>query len=366
MIKLFINVFLLTLLYAQLSYAEKPPIDKLKLPIGFGVNVYASVPDARQMALGNKGVVFVGSRSAGRVYALIPNKQKTQAEKVIVIAKNLKSPNGVAFFQGDLYVAETNRILRYKNIEEYLASPPRPEIVSEDLPSKAWHGSRYIKFGPDGWLYVAVGAPCNICLRDDKRFATIIRMRRDGSYMQVFAKGVRNSVGFAWDPKTNKLWFTDNGRDWLGDDLPPDELNYAPHRGMNFGFPYVYGDNVPDPKFAKMIKPGQKFTPPALPLDAHVAPLGMVFYIGEMLPKNYRNSIIIAEHGSWNRSDKSGYRVINVRLEDNKVVNKKVLVSGWLQGQQAWGRPVDVLVMPDGSVLISDDYAGVIYRLYYT
>jgi len=341
------------------------PLNKIKLPSGFHISVYAkNIAGARQMALGKNGVVFVGSRRSDKVVAIIPNKNLTQAKKVIVIARHLDMPNGVAFHDGDLYVAETSRIVRYKNIMQHLMRPPKPTIVTDTLPTNPHHGWRVIKFGSDGWLYVGIGAPCNVCIRKDPRFATIMRMHANGSDPQIFAKGVRNSVGFAWDPATKDLWFTDNGRDWLGDNLPPDELNVAPKQGMDFGFPYFYGNNVPDPKYGTL-RSSTGMTPPALDLDPHVAALGMVFYTGKPFPKKYHNQIFIAEHGSWNRSRKIGYRIIWVRIKNNHALAKHIFASGWLQGQRSWGRPVDVLVMPDGALLVSDDFAGVIYRIGY-
>ncbi|EKD77282.1 MAG: hypothetical protein ACD_42C00398G0002 [uncultured bacterium] len=231
------------------------------------------------------------------------------------------------------------------------------------MPTNPSHGWRYIGVGPDHWLYIAIGAPCNVC-ESKLPYATISRIKLNGKDFEVYAEGVRNSVGFDWDPVTKKLWFTDNGRDWMGDELPPDKLNNAPHAGMNFGFPYFYGDNKPDPEFGKM-RSAKEMTPPAFELEAHVASLGMRFYTGKMFPSQYHNQIFIAEHGSWNRSKKIGYRVVMITLKNDKPVSQKIVVSGWLQGDKYWGRPVDLLVMPDGSLLVSDDYAGVVYRISY-
>lgn len=339
------------------------PLQELKLPPGFSIDIYAQVPDARQMALGDKGIVFVGTAS-GKVYAVLPNAKQTQAQQVITIASGLHTPNGVAYRNGALYVAETNRILRYDNIEQHLSNPPNPVVVTDQLPNKSWHGRRYIKFAPDGWLYVGIGMPCNVCLQSDPRFGTLVRMQPDGKELQIYAKGIRNTVGFDWDPITKHLWFTENGRDLMGDNIPPDELDYAPSSGLDFGFPYYYGDAIPDPTYGKMHSP-KDFTPPVLNLPAHVAVLGMTFYTGKMFPEKYHNQIFIAEHGSWNRSQKIGYQVIWVEVKNNKSLAWHPFITGWLQGQNAWGRPVDVLVMPDGALLVSDDEAGILYRVSY-
>lgn len=339
------------------------PLQTLQFPPGFKIDIYAQVPNARSMALGSNGTVFVGTRNS-KVYALVPNANQTKANQVITLAQNLNSPNGVAYKDGALYVAEINRVLRYDNIEKQLSNPPTPVVINNTLPNKTHHGWRYTKFGPDGWYYIAIGAPCDACLSEDTRFATIARMKSDGSDFQIYAKGIRNSVGFDWDPTTQHLWFTDNGRDWMGDNIPPDELNYAPQQGMNFGFPFFYGNDIPDPKYGKLHSPSE-FTKPVLNLPAHVATLGMVFYTGKMFPAEYQNQIFIAEHGSWNRSKKVGYQVIVVKKEGNKILGWQPFVKGWLQGQSDWGRPVDLLVMPDGALLISDDSAGLVYRVSY-
>jgi glucose/arabinose dehydrogenase len=237
-------------------------------------------------------------------------------------------------------------------------------VVNDQFPSDRHHGWKYIAFDPDGMLYVPVGAPCNVCEKADERYATIMKMRPDGSHLEVFARGIRNSVGFDWHPESGELWFTNNGRDWMGDDLPPDTLHHAPEKGLHFGFPYCHGGDIPDPKYGKK-RNCNEFTPPAMNLDPHVAALGMKFYTGGMFPKEYRNQIFIAEHGSWNRTVPIGYRITLVRLKGNRAVSYEVFAEGWLQGEKAWGRPVDILVMPDGALLVSDDRAGAIYRISY-
>ena len=337
-------------------------IGRIQLPSGFRIALYAThVPNARGMTLGPGGIVFAGSRRAGKVYALLPDPGTSRAQKVVTIARDLNTPTGVAFHDGALYVGALNRILRYDNIEARLNDPPAPVVVTAGLPSDAEHGSRVIRFGPDGWLYVSVGVPCNVCEPKDSRYGTILRMRPDGTDMEVFARGIRNSAGFDWHPQTKELWFTDNGRDGMGDNIPPDELDHAPRAGMNFGFPYCHGTDVPDPVFGR--KHGcSEFQPPAVDLPAHVAALGMRFYTGDMFPEAFDNQVFIAEHGSWNRSVPTGDRISLVDVEASKY---RMFAEGWQMGRYRWGRPVDVLVMPDGALLVSDDYAGAIYRISY-
>ncbi|HAT1596894.1 TPA: sorbosone dehydrogenase family protein [Legionella pneumophila] len=357
--------FFSLLLISSTGLGQDLPLNLLKYPAGFTVSIYAQpVVDAREMALGSKDIVFVGSRNAGKVYAVVPDKKNSHGTCVLTIASGLNMPNGVAFHQGSLYVAEVGRILRFDNIESNLNSPPKPTVVTTKLPKEKAHGWRFISFGPDGRLYIGVGAPCNVCLMDDPHYATIMRMEADGQNLEVYAKGIRNTVGFDWDPIHHNLWFTDNGRDWLGDDSPPDELNVAPRKGMDFGFPYCYGKSTADPVYGKLHSCSE-FTPPVYEFPAHVAPLGMSFYTGKLFPSNYWGQIFISEHGSWNRSHKIGYQVITAKIKNNHVTEVKPFISGWLQGEKAWGRPVDTLIMPDGALLISDDYANVIYRVSY-
>jgi len=354
------------MLFAGLAQAvaDALPLASLKLPPGFEVELFARVPNARQMALGNN-TLFVGSMRAGKVYA-IPLKG---ARKPLVIADGLNMPVGVAFRDGDLYVSAVSHILRLRDIEARLNKPPRPEVVSSAYPSDTHHGWKFIAFGPDGKLYVPVGAPCNICEPDPDRYANITRLDVASGKVEVVARGVRNSVGFDWHPQSGELWFTDNGRDLMGDDVPPDELNRLSRPGQHFGYPYCHGASIADPEFGRARR-CDEFVPPVQNLDAHVASLGMRFYTGKQFPERYRNAVFIAEHGSWNRSSKVGYRVSVVRLQDNRAVSYEPFVSGWLQGgrsneESAWGRPADVLVMPDGSLLVSDDHAGAIYRVSY-
>lgn len=344
--------------------APELQLDSLNLPPGFSISIYArGVTNARSMALSPDGVLFVGSQRAGAVYAVVDRDGDLEAETVTVVAEGLNMPNGVAWRNGSLFVAEVNRILRYDGIEARLENPPEPVVLDVSFPSDRMHGWKFIRFGPDDRLYVPVGAPCNICGIEDP-YAALHSIKADGSDLQTYARGIRNTVGFDWDPETGELWFTENGRDMLGNDTPPDELNHAPTPGLHFGYPFCHGSDIEDPKFGEEgACEGRQ--PPAQKLGAHVAAVGMRFYTGDSFPAEYKNQILLAEHGSWNRSEKSGYRLSRVRVESGKAVAYETFVDGWLQGTQAWGRPVDLLVMPDGSLLVSDDRQGVIYRIHY-
>jgi glucose/arabinose dehydrogenase len=357
--------------------AQKLPLEQIKLPPGFAIDLYVTgVRNARQMTLGANGTLFVGSRTARSVYAVVDKDGDKKGDLVHTIATGLASPSGLAFRDGALYVAEISRVIRYDGIESKLDSPPDPVVVHDKLPTETHHGWKYLGFGPDGMLYVPVGAPCNICDRtaEDERFGTITRMKPDGTGQEIFARGIRNTVGFDWHPKTRELWLAENGRDNLGDDVPPDELLRAHEPGLHFGFPFCHGGDTPDPEFGAK-RACSEFEPPARKLGAHVAAIGMKFYTGQMFPEEYRNQIFIAEHGSWNRSQPQGYRIMLVKLDGNKAVSYTPFAEGWLRGVRssrgsrtigdAWGRPSDVLVMPDGSLLIADDEAGAIYRVIY-
>ena len=337
----------------------------IQLPPGFEIALYAEgVENARQLAMGDQGTVFAGSRKAGVVHAVVDRDRDQVAEQVYLIDKDLKMPSGLEFKFGSLYVGAVDRILRYDDIESWLDQPPEPDVVPVVFPDKTHHGWKYLRFGPDGMLYVPVGAPCNIC--DEPGFAQIRRIMADGSGMEVYAEGVRNSVGLAFHPDTHELWFTDNGRDLQGDDMPGDELNHAPKAGMHFGYPYCHQGDAPDPEFGEGKSCGD-YTPPALTLGAHVAALGLAFYTGGQFPPSYVNQLFVAQHGSWNRSEKSGYNILLVKFDEaGAIIGSEVFASGWLQGQENWGRPNDVLQMPDGSLLVSDDQAGVIYRISYS
>ncbi len=340
-------------------------LHKIKLPKGFKIEVFATgIPDARSLEIGKDGIVFVGNRDKDKVYAVVDNDGDFEADESYIIAEGLNMPNGVALYNNDLYVSEVSRILKFPDIYKNYKSRPDFEVIYNQYPTDHHHGWKYIDFGPDGKLYVPVGAPCNICDSEDPVYASITRMNPDGSGVEIFAEGVRNTVGFDWHPETKELWFTDNGRDYMGDNLPPDELNYAPEKGLNYGYPYCHGNDIQDPEFGKN-KDCDKYTKPVQELGPHVAALGMLFYTGEMFPEKYKNQVFIAEHGSWNRSSKIGYRVMLVTLDGNEALEYKPFAKGWLQGESVWGRPVDVAQLPDGSLLVSDDYANTIYRISY-
>jgi glucose/arabinose dehydrogenase len=337
----------------------------IKLPPGFRIAVYAAdVPNARQMALGPAGIIFVGSRNEGKVHAVVDRDGDHRADEVHVLAKDLEQPSGVAFRDGHLYVAAVSRILRFRDAARDLRHPPAPEVVTDRYPSDKHHGWKFIAFGPDGRLYVPVGAPCNVCEPPGPLHATITRLDLGGGEPEVVARGVRNSVGFDFHPVTRELWFTENGRDHLGDDQPPDELGRLTKPGEHFGFPYCHGAGLRDPEYNHG-RSCDQFVPPVGLLDPHVAAIGMRFYTGRMFPEAYRGGIFIAEHGSWNRSTPVGYRVTFVRVENGRATSYTAFAEGWLQGSVAAGRPADVLVMPDGSLLVSDDKAGRIYRITY-
>ncbi len=359
------TILFLILILFNLSILANIPLDAIKLPPGFQISLYALVPNAREMALGDNGTVFVGTRGGDKVYALTNRGKKfQQADDVITLMKGLNAPNGVAIYQGNLYVAEIHRITRYDAIEKNLINPKISQVIRDDFFNYPHHGHRYIKFSPDGWLYMGSGAPCNTCISDEPRFGTILKMKPDGTDLQIYARGVRNTMGFDWQPETGILWFTENGRDRLGDEIPPDELNQAAQAGLNFGFPYFYGKNVPDPDYQEKLSV-KDFVPSAWNFPAHVAPLGMTFYKGDQFPAEYKNNILVAEHGSWNRSKKIGYRISKIVMKNHKPVAYKIFAQGWLQGENYWGRPVDILQLPDGSILVSDDFAGAVYRIAY-
>ena len=363
--------FAACLLALSVTAPAEVRLGTIRLPDGFRIETYAEkVFNAREMTLSPSGILFVGSRDkgAGQVYAVVDTNKDGKADEVHVIVKGLKQPSGVAFRDGALLVADVNQILRFDNIESTYMNSPQPAIVSDKFPSDATHGWRFIAFGPDGKLYVAVGAPQNICDPPTDLHASITRMNPDGSGLEIFARGVRNTVGFDWHPVTKELWFTDNGRDLLGPDSPPDELNRAPKAGMHFGFPHWFGTNVPDPVYGQGHK-ADEFTPPAKDLAPHTAAIGMRFYTGAMFPAKYRNQIFIAEHGSFERKpplDPTGYCISCVTLDDKgNVTSYETFAKGWMQTGTAWGRPADVFVMPDGALLVSDDTANCIYRITY-
>lgn len=344
------------------------PLERLELPPGFEISVWGRIPGARSLTLGDSGTVFVGTRDAnGSVYAIADRNGDHRADEVHTLAGPLFMPNGVAFRDGSLYVAEVNRILRFDDIEQRLDAPGEPAVVTTDLPDMRHHGWKFIAFGPDGYLYVPVGAPCNRCDSVNPLFASIARMRPDGSGLEVAARGVRMSVGFDWHPETGEMWFTDNNPDWLGDDNPPGEMNILTEIGQHFGYPYCHAGEVADPWYGRE-RDCAEFVPPTQQLGPHVAAIGMTFYRGDAFPEEYRGQAFVAEHGSWNRSERIGYRVTLVRVEDGRASAYEDFATGWIGApdERAWGRPVDLLELPDGSLLLSDDRADAIYRIAYT
>jgi len=349
------------LFLALISSPVAASLDDVRLPPGFVIEEYADVPNARSLALGDKGTLFVSNRKGRSVYAVVRNDDGST--RTIELLSGMSTPNGIAFRDGALYVAEIDRVIRYDDIEDHLEDAPQGEQLDIELPSDRHHGWRYIGFGPDDKLYISIGAPCNIC--DEFGYAQIIRLNADGTGRETFASGIRNSVGFTWHPTTGEMWFTDNGRDMMGDDIPPCELNHAPRQGLHFGYPYCHAGDIADPRFG-VRQDCSNYTPPVQKLGPHVAPLGVKFYAGDMFPEEYRNQVFIAEHGSWNRSKKIGYRITLVRLEGNEAVSYEPFAEGWLQNEQVSGRPVDLIVLEDGSMLVSDDYSGKIYRISYS
>jgi len=363
-------LFTLFLINPWLAFARQSNyqdiLKQLHLPAGFTLSIYSdNIPNARSLALGDNGVVFVGTGSESTVYAVEDSDGDGTADKRHIIATDLNMPNGVAYKGGALYVAEINRIIRFDHIDQNLSNPPRPVVVYDKFPSDQHHGWKYLRFGPDNKLYTAVGAPCNICNPEKPIYGSLVRLNPDGSDFEIIARGIRNTVGFDWQPETNSLFFTDNGRDYLGDDLPPDELNKWSVAGEHFGYPYCHGGDIPDPEFAAD-KKCRQFTAPAWKFKAHMAPLGLRFYRGNQFPGEFKNQLFVAQHGSWNRSELHGYRVALVKFKQGLPVSEQEFISGWLtKDGEVLGRPVDILEMPDGSLLISDDKLGVIYKVEY-
>lgn len=365
-----ITLLPLLLLNTCLAVAEsgghQDVLKQLHLPDGFTISVYAdNLPNARSLALGDNGVVFVGTGAKGNVYAVQDSNNDGIADQRHIIASNLNMPNGVAFKDGSLYVAEISRIIRFDRITQQLANLPKPVVVYDQFPSDKHHGWKYLRFGPDNKLYTAVGAPCNICKPEKEIYASLVRLNPDGSDLEILARGIRNTVGFDWQPGTNALFFTDNGRDYLGDDSPPDELNQWSVKGEHFGYPYCHGGEIPDPEFAAD-KKCRQFTAPIWKFKAHIAALGLRFYQGKQFPVEYKNQLFVAQHGSWNRTVPQGYRVVLIKFNQGKPVSEQDFISGWLtKDGNVLGRPVDILALPDGSLLISDDKLGVIYKVEY-
>jgi glucose/arabinose dehydrogenase len=348
--------------------ATELPVSKLKVPAGFKVEVYAEgVPEARSLAIGDKGTVFVGNRNLTDVYAIVDRGGKREVKKIL---KGLKSPNGIAFDKGTLYIAERHRITRYDGIEDKLDNPGEPKVVVDNLDptNQPGHFWKYLAMGPDGKLYFNIGSPGNIVMPSYMQ-ASIARVDPKTGVMETYAVGVRNSVGFDWHPKSKDLWFTNHARDWVDDDTPHDTLHRAARKNMHFGYPFCHQGDFLDPEFGKG-RSCKEFDPPSAKLGAHIAPLGMRFYTGKMFPADYRDNIFIAMHGSWNRSTKQGYNVVRAKVDAKGNVTKlEPFLEGFLQDAKAdppmWGRPVDVLQMKDGALLVSDDYNGIIYRISY-
>jgi glucose/arabinose dehydrogenase len=345
--------------------ADKIPVNKIKVPQGFKVELWASgLPNARAMTRGSKGTIFVASRVPGidNVYAVVDRAGKREVK---IVAKGLEMPNGVAFRDGALYVAAQNRILRYDGIEDKLDAAPAPVVVIDSLPKHGPHGWKYLAFGPDGKLYFNIGAPCNICLPPETN-ANISRINADGTGFEYVARGVRNSVGFDWHPVTKELYFTNHGRDWLGEDVPHDTLHQVSSRNVpHFGYPFCHQGDILDPDFGKG-RACSEFNPPLLKLGPHIAPIGTMFYTGSMFPAEYKNRLFIVQRGSWNRTEKLGYGITTVTLAMGQPPKQEGFASGWLENNQPWGRPAYLFQMPDGSLLVSDDYAGAIYRISYS
>ncbi len=366
------SIIYLIYFFSFFIYADEN-LERLTLPDGFQINVFAeNLNSPRQITQTANGHIIVGSKKGDEIIALIDKEMDGFAENKIVIANGLQNPTGVAFHNGDLYFAEIDTIWVIKNIDDWLNTGseilPTKTVFMNDLPSETWHGFKYIDFGPDGDLYIPVGVPCNICLEPqtkDNRFAAIHKYK-DGELITV-ADGVRNSVGFDWHPVTRKMYFSDNGRDWLGDDSPSCELNVVDKEGSFYGYPFKHAKNVIDPEFGSMIPTVNKeFIDPIAELGPHVAPLGIAFYDNDIFPKKYKNSIFVALHGSWNRTKKSGYTVVFVKLDDDgNYLYQEDFISGWLSNESAWGRPVSPYITKDGSMLLSDDKYNVIYRVTY-
>jgi glucose/arabinose dehydrogenase len=363
---LFVFTFMFSIISCAASESPGEVIKQLHTPKGFSISVYAdNVANARTLALAEEGVVFVGTRQEGKVYALGDRDNNGIVEKHL-IAEGLNMPNGVAYKDGTLYVAEVHRIIAFENILANLDNPPKPRVIYGELPTDIHHGWKYLRFGPDSKLYSAVGAPCNICKPDKKIYSSLFRLNPDGTGFEVIAQGIRNTVGFDWQPETNVLFFSDNGRDYLGEDVPPDELNEWSVPSDNFGFPFCHGGDIPDPEYSEG-KKCSDFKPPVWKFGAHVAPLGIRFYLGNQFPKEFKNQLFVAEHGSWNRSVPQGYRVVLVKFNKGKPVADETFISGWLKNDgTVLGRPTDILELPDGSLLIADDKLGVIYKVTYT
>lgn len=355
-------LFIIACLFSKLSMAID--LNSLTLPEGFEISFFAEdVLSARQMALSDGGIVYVGSMNAGNVYALKDVDGDGKADKKWTIAKHLKRPSGIAYKDGALYVADIDKILKFDDIDNKLNNPTS-EVFFDDLPSDRHHGWKFLRFSKQGDLIIPVGAPCNVCEAPTNKHSRLFSLDMKSKELTEIASGIRNTVGFDFHPQTGELWFSDNGADMMGDDIPPDEINRISKSGTHFGYPYFHAGDIMDPKFGQG-KSADDYEPPVLELGAHVAPLGIHFYRGKMFAKRYLNQLFVAEHGSWNRSKKAGYKVGLVNIQDNKVVGYEDFVSGFMKNEKTFGRPAAVAELPDGSLLVSDDFAHAIYRITY-
>lgn len=372
----FLPTVLLFLLGFSALAEENLPLENISLPKGFKISVYAHVPGARSLAVSPSGVLYVGSGgmqgSVKRVYAVRDLDKNGTGESITVLADGLESPNGVAFRNGDLYAAEISRVIVFRGIEKRLTKDAKFDVFNASFPDDGHHGWKFIRFGPDGSLFIPVGAPCNNCLKEPD-YAALYKLSPDGKTKTLIAQGIRNTVGFDFDPESGDLVFTENGRDRLGDDIPPCELNLLPKKNWemvpkplpHYGFPYCHGKDIKDPEFGDKRACGE-FLSPLMDFPAHVAPLGMRFYTGKQFPAEYKNRIFVAEHGSWNRSKAQGYRISLATKAKSGKYEYSTFAEGWLgKNDSKWGRPVDVELAPDGSLFVSDDYAGVIYKISY-
>lgn len=361
-IRVFISSLLAVLSSSCYTGATFSSIEEIRLPEGFNIEVFASgLGTPRFMAFSPDGVLYATIVNDGKVVALPDENKDGKADRVITFVEGLEYPHGIDFYEGHLYIGETNQVVRYK-YDGFNKTPGKKEIIVPNLPTGG-HYSRTVRFGPDGKMYVSIGSSCNVCREKDERRAAILKFNPDGSGGKTYAKGLRNSVGITWHPETGEMWATDNGRDWIGDNLPPEEINIV-KEGKDYGWPYCYGNKIPDPKY-KDAEYCKTTAPPVFEMQAHSAPLGLAFYTGKYFPGEYRGDLFVAFHGSWNRSVPTGYKVVRIKMKDGKPEKIEDFATGWLQGSKAWGRPVDVIVGPDGSLYVSDDRGGMIYRIAY-
>ncbi|MEY4768451.1 MAG: hypothetical protein RL637_1090 [Pseudomonadota bacterium] len=361
-----LNILIVNPINAAEIYQYPEVLSKLHLPKGFSISIFADqLTNARSLALGDEGIIYIGTRQEGKVYAVQDQNGDGIADKKWTIASDLYMPNGVAYKDGNLYVAQPHRIIRFDQIAKQLDHPPKPVVIFNQLPSDSHHGWKYLRFGADQKLYSAVGAPCNSCESKAEIYTSLFRLNPDGSEFEILARGIRNTVGFDWQPQTQQLFFTENGRDELGDDIPADELNHWQKKGEHFGYPYCHNGTIADPEFGHK-QTCQTFVAPVWSFKAHNAPLGIRFYQGQLFPAAYQQQLFVALHGSWNRSQPDGYRIDLIQFKNQQPIHQQVFIEGWLTKEgQVLGRPVDILLLPNGKLLISDDKLGVIYQVSY-